>query len=102
LATHPWDRSARPSESIGGFLVAPLRVLGFGLALLHEARLGGTGERLAVLVDRLGSAGVSLALLQKTRLCGTGQRPAILVDGLGRAGPLRRGRAGERSVSGLI
>src|SRR3954464_1556843 len=68
--------------------------LGAGLALLHEAALGGAREFLAVGADGLGRAAFHHALLHEAGLGGAGERLAVLAHGLCIAGILGKCRAG--------
>src|SRR5262249_21004520 len=70
--------------------------LAAGLALLHEARLGGARELLAVGADSFGLAGIVHALLHERGLCGARERLAILAHGLALAGILRESRSGRK------
>lgn len=66
--THMWMPGAGPgtTELLSvRVAVASQQRSGADFALLHEAVLGGTGERLAVGADGLGRAGVGLALLHE-------------------------------------
>src|SRR3954467_11825910 len=85
--------------------------LGAGLALLHEAALGGARELLAVGADCLGLAAFHHALLHEAGLGGAGERLTVLAHGLCIAGIFGERRAGgeggkncneEKSLHGVV
>src|SRR6185312_5718215 len=74
-----------------------LKPLGVFLALIHEALLGGAGERLAIAAHGLPVASVVLALLEETGFRSARQRFAVFTHGLGLAGLCECGAGGKCS-----
>jgi hypothetical protein len=71
-----------PFDRDGAGAPFPAARLCFPLALLHEAFLGGAGERPAVAAHRLDLTGVALALLEETGLGRARERLALLLTAL--------------------